>query len=155
MSTSNYNDSLANAIKSLPLAKQAQVAVYSNFPNFSLEELILLISNRLDDGKTSENVVFAERLLRFCEFNLWNYKKKLAGKGIGAFRTRIFHHLLISFFLKEYQASGDYRYFNVALKLSDVGFSNTFFFTAAANKNVIQQINTINKALIEEILENE
>jgi hypothetical protein len=155
MNVQNYNHQLATLANSLPYAKQVQIKPYSNFLNFTLDELIFLIKDNVSGDIRYGNDQYAEKLLRFCEFNLWDYKKKLKEKKMGYFETRLFHNLFISLFLIEYLISLDYRYFNVALKLNEITFSNVLFFNNAADKNVFKLISINNSSLIESILEDE
>jgi hypothetical protein len=155
MNIETYNRELAAIINGLTYANLVQIKPYSNFLNFTLDELLFLVKDNMPGDIRHRNDLYAEKLLRFCEFNLWDYKKKLKEKKAGNLETRLFHNLFISFFLNEYLMSLDYRYFNVALKLNEITFTDVLFFGNASNRKVFKLIYINNGRLIESVLEDE
>ena len=149
-----YSKSLATIISNLPYTMPTSIKYYDKFSNFTLNELLFLIGNQLN-GDSAGNYQYADKLLRFCEINLHNYKKKLNNKDNGSYEIELFHNLLISFFLNEYLICSDYRYFNIALKLRDITIRVIQLVIGESNKSELKYIRLINDSLMEKVLNDE
>lgn len=124
---------------------------YTSFSNISLTNLLELAVLQNHEGFSPTIDEYTNKLFRFCEINLWQYEIKLGLKGLGDTERKLFHQLLIHFFLHSYLLTEDMRYLNIALKLEKT--SRISLLARIRLRNSIMPVlplADINKELIEE-----
>ncbi len=98
------------------------IPVEPSFKHVTQQALVCLRKELYETKNTGRVSLWAEKLMRFCEVRYGDLYQRARQKGLNKTEAQLLFLQIAAFLLDFYRASGDLRFLNTVLKLSDLGW---------------------------------